>query len=139
MFEHMLAPNIDLSDPSFAEQSYTNDEASYEPPTKTVKFDDEKTTDSALALSYGTTSLDHFFLSMCETTKHLPGNLQTQVKRKVFQAVIEAEEAFEQAKGFGFTQVSECNSSSNCEDWPTLYVSTEDQTPDESTNNSKEN
>lgn len=37
--------------------------------------------------------LDMFFSSMCETTKSLPTRLQILVKRKVFQAVIEAEEA----------------------------------------------
>lgn len=36
--------------------------------------------------------LDTFFLSMCETTKNLPPYVQLQVKKKIFQAVIEAEE-----------------------------------------------
>lgn len=36
--------------------------------------------------------LDMFFLSMCATTKNLPEYVQLQVKKKIFQAVIEAEE-----------------------------------------------
>ncbi|KAF5303337.1 hypothetical protein FQA39_LY10076 [Lamprigera yunnana] len=36
--------------------------------------------------------LDMFFLSMCATTKNLPPYVQLQVKKKIFQAVIEAEE-----------------------------------------------
>ncbi|PSN44156.1 hypothetical protein C0J52_17426 [Blattella germanica] len=42
--------------------------------------------------------LDMFFCSMCESTKQLPTDLQLRVKKKLFEAVTQAEEEFNARK-----------------------------------------
>lgn len=81
---------------------YSNMNDSEESDSKRIRYEDDRPE---------LTSLDHFFLSMCETTKQLPTNMQMQLKRKVFQVVLEAEEEYDQATEFGFKQDCKSNSS----------------------------
>lgn len=52
----------------------------------------QDTVEASTSNADGGQPLDMFFLSMCATTKNLPSYVQLQVKKKIFNAVIEAEE-----------------------------------------------
>lgn len=52
----------------------------------------QDTVEASTSNTDGAQPLDMFFLSMCATTKNLPSYVQLQVKKKIFNAVIEAEE-----------------------------------------------
>lgn len=62
-----------------------------EVPPLTAKRKRTSTAETSTSTSDGQ-PLDMFFLSMCATTKNLPPYVQLQVKKKIFNAVIEAEE-----------------------------------------------
>ncbi|KAB0791582.1 hypothetical protein PPYR_03382 [Photinus pyralis] len=62
-----------------------------EVPPPTAKRKRTSTAETSTNTSDGQ-PLDMFFLSMCATTKNLPPYVQLQVKKKIFNAVIEAEE-----------------------------------------------
>lgn len=56
---------------------------------------DKKRAEEAEEMKKNRHPMNLFFDSMCETTKNLPDWLQRQVKKKVFEAVSEAEDTYE--------------------------------------------